>query len=73
MKRAVTIWWLKTHDNIDVYSDGKGHYSLEVLPKFAAVELRDGEYSEDELEISAEKISQRLGIRCRWVRGQVIC
>ena len=32
MKKLVKTWWLKTHDNIDVYTDGKGNYSLEVLP-----------------------------------------
>ena len=42
VKNPIKTWWLKTHGNIDVCGDGKGRYSLEYLPDYAAVEFREG-------------------------------
>jgi hypothetical protein len=72
MKNPIKTWWLKTHDNIDVCSDGKGRYSLEYRPDYVAVEFREGEQADDNMEILREEISRLLGVRCHWVRGQDI-
>jgi len=67
MEKVVTIWWLKTHDNIDVYGDGKGHYDLEALPSFSAVEYVEGERPENDMDTLREEISNLLGVDCHWV------
>ena len=72
MKNPIKTWWLKTHDNIDVCGNGKGRYSLEYLPDSAAVEFREVEHAEDDMEILGEEISNLLGVKCHWVRGQNI-
>jgi hypothetical protein len=72
MRKIVKTWWLKTRDNIDVCGDGNGNYSLEHLPDFAAVEFRDGELQDDDMEVLGEEISKLLGVECHWVRGQDI-
>ena len=72
MKNPIKTWWLKTHANIDVCGDGKGRYSLEYLPDYAAVEFREGEHPDGEMEILGEEISKLLGVRCHWVRGRDI-
>ena len=69
-KNPIKTWWLKTHDNIDVCGNGKGRYSLEYLPDSAAVEFREVEHAEDDMEILGEEISNLLGVKCHWVRGQ---
>jgi hypothetical protein len=69
MKKVVKTWWLKTHDNIDVCGDAKGHYSLEHLPGCAVVELREGVHTDDDMEIFGAEISELLGVECHWVRG----
>jgi hypothetical protein len=71
-KNPIKTWWLKTHDNIDVCGNGKGRYSLEYLPDSAAVEFREVEHADDAMEILGEEISNLLGVRCHWVRGQNI-
>ena len=71
-KNPIKTWWLKTHDNIDVCGNGKGRYSLEYLPDSAAVEFREVEHAEDDMEILGEEISNLLGVKCHWVRGQNI-
>jgi len=72
MKNPIKTWWLKTHDNIDVCCDGKGRYSIEYLPDCEPVEFRDGELPNDDMEILGEEISELLGVKCHWVRGQDI-
>ena len=72
MRKTVKTWWLKTRDNIDVCGDGKGRYSLEHLPDYAAVEFRDGERQDDDMEILGEEIGKLLGVESHWVRGQDI-
>jgi hypothetical protein len=72
MKNPIKTWWLKTHDNIDVCGDGKGRYTLEHLPDCAAVEFREGERTDGEMETLGEEISKLLGVECHWVRGQDI-
>ena len=69
MKKVVKTWWLKTHDNVDVCADAKGHYSLEHLPGCAVVEFREGEHTDDDIEILGAEISEFLGVECHWVRG----
>jgi hypothetical protein len=71
-KNLIKTWWLKTHDNIDVCGNGKGRYTLEYLPDSTAVEFREVEPAEDDMEILGEEISNLLGVRCHWVRGQNI-
>jgi hypothetical protein len=71
-KNPIKTWWLKTHDNTDVCGNGKGRYSLEYLPDSAAVEFREVEHAEDDMEILGEEISNLLGVKCHWVRGQNI-
>jgi hypothetical protein len=72
MKNPIKTWRLKTHDNIDVFGDGKGRYTLEYLPDCAAVEFREDEQADDDMEILGEEIGKLLGVRCHWVRGQNI-
>jgi len=72
MKKTIKTWWLETHDNIDVCGDGKCHYTVEHLPDYAAVEYREGEHPDHDMETLGEEISKLLGIKCHWVRGQDI-
>jgi hypothetical protein len=52
--KAVKIWWLKTRVNIDVSTDGKGHFSLEVLPEFSPVEFKESDHQRGSLETYRE-------------------
>jgi hypothetical protein len=69
MKEPIRTWRLKTRDNIDVYGDGRGNYSLDALANFAGAKFTEGERSEDDMEALGEKISDILGVECHWVRG----
>lgn len=69
MKEPIRTWRLKTYDNIDVYGDGEGRYSLEALANFAGVKFMEGEHPQDHLETLGEEIGNILGVECHWVRG----
>jgi hypothetical protein len=69
MKGPIRTWRLKTYDNIDVYGDGKGNYSLKVLPNYAGVKFTEGERPEDIMDTWREEIGKLLNVECHWVRG----
>lgn len=72
MGKIIRTWWLKTLENIDVYTDGKNQYGLEGLPNYSLVQFREGERPWNSMESWQKEISHLLGVECHWVRGRDI-
>jgi hypothetical protein len=67
MAKLIRTWLLETIDDAPVYTDGRGNYSLKAGG--VGVEFIEDQNPRDDKEILRKRISQRLGVECKWIKG----